>query len=238
MKRLRGALVGLGLALTAAVVSAAEPQPARRDTAADGSPRCVYSTYQWDVAKQRAARHRKVDKPYIEVSKDERDPADPRCTPCRGDQTTIDPARYGWPKVKAFSVCWAYADQVGKALQAIADAKDFDLREVTGWRVGRTRGAVVDGLRTGWSNHSFGTAVDINAAHNGLYTQCDIQVADPQRIRRCKLRVGGPWDPVARPRLTVTATGSVFQAFAAFWKWGGQIRGDIRDLMHFSIDGY
>lgn len=229
-------------AMAMAIVGSSPPLWAadapQRDTAADGSTRCVYTTYQWDVARKRAAQHRKIDKPYREVTSDERDPLEPRCTPCRGDQTQIDPSRLGFAQVKPFLVCWAYAQQVEQALRSIAEAKDFDLREVIGWRVGRTRGAVVNGLRTGWSNHSFGTAVDINAAYNGLYAGCDVNLDDPKQIRRCQLRVGGAWNPAGRARLSVTTGGSVYKAFTAFWKWGGQIRGDIRDLMHFSINGY
>ena len=168
----------------------------------------------------------------------ERDPADRRCTVCRGDQTRIDPKRLGLAKLGGFSVCWAYAQQVEKALETIAKAGDFDLKAVVGYRPGRTRGAVVDGKRTQWSNHSFGTAIDLNAFANGLHASCNVSQATPATVTRCKLRIGGAWDPEGRPRLTVTAASSPYRAFAPFWKWGGEISGDIKDFMHFSISGY
>lgn len=216
---------------------AAEP-PAARDTAADGSPNCTYHSSQWDVTKKRNTNGILVNKPYAQVSDDERDPADRRCTVCRGDQTRIDPKRLGFAKLGSFSVCWAYAQQVEKALETIAAAKDFDLKAVVGYRPGRTRGAVVDGKRTEWSNHSFGTAIDLNAFANGLHANCKVGKATAESVKGCKLRIGGAWDPNGRPRLTVTAGSSPYRAFTPFWKWGGEIAGDIKDFMHFSISGY
>ena len=95
-----------------------------------------------------------------------------------------------------------------------------------------------DGLRTEWSNHSFGAALDINAKHNGLYGQCNVAKVTPGLLASCKLRVGGAWDPVKRPETTITATGSLYRAFRAFWRWGGEIAGGTRDMMHFSPSGY
>lgn len=229
---LAAVLIGQG-----AASFAAEP-PAVGDTAADGSAHCVYHSSQWDVVKKRNTNGILVNKPYAQLTDDERDPADRRCTVCRGDQTRIDPKRLGFAKLGAFSVCWAYAQQVEKALQAIAAADDFDLKAVIGYRPGRTRGAVVDGKRSEWSNHSFGTAIDLNAFANGLHANCKIGKATAESVKGCKLRIGGAWDPKGRPRLTVTAESSPYRAFTPFWKWGGEIAGDIKDFMHFSISGY
>lgn len=206
--------------------------------AGNGSDRCTYSTSQWDVKKKAPVNRQAIDKPYSEVTADERDPAEPRCSVCREDQVRIDPAQVGWPHVAAFSVCHVYADDVRRALQDIAAAKTFRIDDITGYRVGKTRGAIVDGLRTAWSNHSFGAAVDINARHNGLYGSCDIPTVSVSLLASCQLRVGGAWDPVKRPETTVTASSTVYQAFIKFWKWGGQIRGGTRDMMHFSVTGY
>ncbi len=230
--------VALSVALLGPGTAAAAEPPAARDSAADGSPDCVYHSAQWDVVKKRNTNGILVHKPYAQVTDDERDPADRRCTVCRGDQTRIDPKRLGLAKLGGFSVCWAYAQQVEKALETIAKAGDFDLKAVVGYRPGRTRGAVVDGKRTQWSNHSFGTAIDLNAFANGLHASCNVSQATPATVKRCKLRIGGAWDPEGRPRLTVTAASSPYRAFAPFWKWGGEISGDIKDFMHFSISGY
>ena len=86
--------------------------------------------------------------------------------------------------------------------------------------------------------HSFGTAMDINASANGLYLNCDIDTLDPESISGCRVRIGGEWDPVERPRLTITADGPVVAAFEEHlgWKWGGAT-GPTVDIMHFSISG-
>lgn len=238
---IRHAWVGKALLfalLNVASLAGAAAPSAVRDTAADGSTQCVYHSSQWDVVKKRNVNGKLIDKRYAEVSDDERDPADKRCTVCRGDQTRIDPKRLGFAKLGAFSVCWAYAQQVESALKGIAAADDFDLKAVIGYRPGRTRGTVVDGKRTEWSNHSFGTAIDLNAFANGLHANCKVAKATAESVKACKLRIGGAWDPTGRPRLTVTAGSSPYRAFTPFWKWGGEIAGDIKDFMHFSISGY
>ena len=43
---------------------------------------CTYDTYSWHVKKRRAVKRQRVVKPYAEVTGDERDPDDPRCTVC------------------------------------------------------------------------------------------------------------------------------------------------------------
>lgn len=230
--------------LTAAALLATGPsawanpgvQPAA--TAGDGSKTCNYHTYQWSVLDRRATAGKTVSKAYADVTDDERDPANPACTVCREDQVKVEPARHGLPAVAPFWVCHAYAADVRGALEAVAKAGDFQVVDIVGYRVGRTRGAVVAGLRTEWSNHSFGGAVDINARFNGLYDGCDVAEVNPRTMATCKLRVGGPWDPHKRPKSTVTAGSSVYREFKKFWKWGGEIKGSIRDTMHFSATGY
>ncbi len=208
------------------------------DTAANGATRCTYSTSQWDVVRRAPSHGQAIDKPYAAVTADERDPADPRCSVCREDQVRIEPARLGWPHVAPFQVCAIYAADVRTALQTVASSGGFRIEEVVGYRVGRTRGPIVDGLRTQWSNHSFGAALDINARHNGLYGSCDIPAVSREALASCKLRVGGPWDPTKRPNTTITAASSLYRAFHRFWRWGGEIAGGTRDMMHFSPSGY
>lgn len=206
--------------------------------AGNGSTRCTYATYQWDVARRAPSHGQAVDKPYAEVTADERDPSEPRCSVCREDQVRIEPKSLGLAKVPAFQVCHVYAADVRTALQAVAADGTFHIETLTGYRVGRTRGAIVDGLRTEWSNHSFGAALDVNAGHNGLYGDCNIPKASPALLATCKLRVGGAWDPGKRPATTITPASSLYRAFRKFWKWGGEIAGGTRDMMHFSATGY
>ena len=201
---------------------------------------CSYRTYQWSTVQRRAVNRRSVSLAYADVSDEQRSPEDPRCTVCSEDQVRIDPAEHGWPDVAPFEVCWAYARDVERALTTIADDGTFRLLEVTGYRPGQTRGAIVDGNRTEWSNHSFGTAVDINADFNGLYRNCNVLPLDTERIASCTLGVGGAWRPDAQPEVSVVRDGAVYRAFVddVGWRWGGEIPGNTKDLMHFSLTGY
>lgn len=201
---------------------------------------CSYRTYQWSTVERRAVNRRSVSKAYADVTDEERSPDDPRCTVCSEDQVRVDPAAHGWPDVAPFDVCWAYARPVARALEAIAEDGAFRLLEVTGYRPGQTRGAIVNGNRTEWSNHSFGTAVDINADYNGLYRNCNVLPLDTQRIASCTLGVGGAWRPDAQPDVSVVRDGAVYRAFVegVGWLWGGEIAGNTKDLMHFSLTGY
>lgn len=217
------------------VVAAAVPPPT---AAADGSTTCSYHTYQWSVVHRRAEKGQTVSKPYGQVTADERDPNDPRCSVCRQDQALIEPAKLGLPGVPAFLACAAHAADLRSALENVAKDGKFKVIDIVGYRVGRTRGTVVDGLRTEWSNHSFGAAIDVNARHNGLYDGCDVAEVTPKSMQGCHLRVGGAWDPEKRPASTVTKATSLYREMTRFWKWGGEIRGGTRDTMHFSPTGY
>lgn len=200
---------------------------------------CTYRTYNWSTEESRAVNRRTIEKDYDEVVDDERSPQDPRCTVCSEDQVTINPADFG-VDLEPIEVCWAYADAISDALRAIAESGEFEFTELTGYRPGRTRGRVVDGMRTEWSNHSFGTAVDINADHNGLYRSCDVDAVTADTIDECRLGVGGEWDPHRHPTRTITPESIVYDRFVrgVNWRWGGEIDGNTRDMMHFSPDGF
>jgi hypothetical protein len=205
----------------------------------DPNRTCSYRTYDWSTTAGRGVNHRDVVTTYGELADDERDPADPRCTICREDQALLDPAVLGIDGVDAVYVCAAWHDAIAEALVEIAES-GFVIREIDGYRVGRTRGRVVDGLRTELSNHSYGAAIDINADDNGLYGNCNVSEVSSQSIADCDLRVGGEWDPEARPDTTIVAGGVVHRAFERIvgWRWGGEISGSTRDMMHFSPTGY
>lgn len=196
---------------------------------------CEYSTYAWSVTERRAVDRKRIRKPYSEVTDAERDPRFAQCSVCEADQVLIDPGG----GLKPLRVCWRFADEVRAALQAITASGQFELVSVTGYRPGRTRGAVVDGKRTRLSGHSFGVAIDINARHNGLYGGC--KLGAPARseadLQGCKLRMGGRWRPAKAPRVTVVRDGVVHRQFTKFWRWGGDLPGALKDFMHFSVDG-
>ncbi len=220
----------LAVALSAAPAAAQPAKTPDRVTPAT----CEYSTYAWSVTAKKAVDHERIRKPYAEVTAAERDPRFPECSVCEADQTEIT-----LEGLKPVRVCWRFADDVRGALRAVQASGEFELRTITGYRPGRTRGRVVDGRRTQLSNHSFGVAVDINARHNGLYGRC--KLAAPAKaavdLKGCKRRMGGPWAPRKAPKLTIERSGVVHREFTKFWRWGGDLTGALKDFMHFSVDG-
>jgi hypothetical protein len=98
--------------------------------------------------------------------------------------------------------------------------------------VGKTRGDVdANGVRTEFSNHSFGIALDINPGSNGLYENCIVFNQD------CRLIRGGHRDPARAESLH--AGSNIVRAIEDIGlKWGGEIDGKQKDFMHFSPTGY
>jgi len=192
-----------------------------------GSGTCTYQSFWWDVARQRAVEPVTVRHPYAEVVAEEQDAAT-GCTVCEEDQDTV-----AVPGVTPFRMCRRLAPAVRVALAELIRA-GAPVHEVVGYHVGRTRGdADAQGRRTGFSNHAYGIALDINPAQNGLYDRCE--VFGPQ----CRLLRGGPWRPDARDPRTLTGESPVVQRLAAAgFKWGGAIAGRQKDFMHFSPTGY
>ncbi len=201
---------------------------------------CTYKTYQWSRTRKGPANKRTVSKPYSEVTDKERDPADPHgCSVCSEDQVALELEPLGFEGMGSIRVCRHYKAQVETALREIAESGEFVLVDIVGYRPGMTRGAWVNDLRTEFSNHSFGTAIDINAAFNGMYTGCRIKTLSTKALRSCRLGIGGAWQPQKNPRHTITKEGIVYRKITEHtgWKWGGDLTGSIRDIMHFSITG-
>ncbi len=187
---------------------------------------CSYDTYQWSTHEKRAVNRITVVHPYSEISEEEIDPIT-GCTVCQEDQVEL-----ALPGIEPFRVCKIVASNIEKALRDSMNA-NVPIHTVIGYRVGKTRGEVdKNGLRTRFSNHSFGVAIDINPEHNGLYDQC------MQFNPRCRLIRGGPWQPHTEAA-SLSASGSVVQRFKQEgFLWGGEIRGRQKDFMHFSPSGY
>ena len=200
---------------------------------------CTYSAYAWDTKKGRSTDHFDVSKPYAEVTDDERDPNVPECTICREDQVTINPKEFG-VSAETIRICHVYADQVIAALIAIHKSGEFDIEKLEGYRPGKTRGAVdKNGLRTQWSQHSYGTAIDINAHKNAIYSNCTTKINNSaQDVKSCKKGIGGAYNPEKQPRVSIVKDGIVYREMTKFWKWGGEIDGSTKDIMHFSVTGY
>jgi hypothetical protein len=231
------ALEGSAAAESVAPAPVAMEEPTRRHPP---SQACNYTTYQWSMKRKTGVNRRTISKTFGELKGDEIDPNDARCSVCEENQVWLRPADHGWPNVKPVRVCDVYAGKLGKALEEMAASGAFTIIDLEGYRPGRTRGAVVDGMRTQMSNHGYGTAIDINARHNGLYAGCNINPVTLEGLRRCRLAVGGAWDPVARPSTSVVRGGIPYRIMtqSVGWKWGGEIGGSTRDLMHFSLTGF
>jgi hypothetical protein len=82
---------------------------------------------------------------------------------------------------------------------------------------------------SGWSQHAFGLAVDVNPLRNP-YVHGDGSV---------KLAVSRPWINRSQQAAGTIHTGdAVVQAFASVgWQWGGTWAG-ARDYQHFSANGH
>lgn len=190
-----------------------------------GGQQCTYSTYKWNVNDRKAVERRSVSKPLTELTVAEKD-SETGCTVCEEDQVTLT-----FPGLPPFRVCKLLAPRVTSIITEL-QRKHAPLRDVVGYRVGMTRGnADRAGNRTGFSNHSFGVALDINTAQNGLYENC---------IRfnpSCRLIKGGTWNP--KQELSLTQNSMIVSEFKHNgFKWGGEIAGLQKDFMHFSPTGY
>jgi hypothetical protein len=193
---------------------------------AQETPRfCTYQTFKWNVNLRRSIDHKIIRHPYNDLAQGEMDPVT-GCTVCEEDQETID-----IPPLAPFSLCKVFAPVVRETLLRLVQAGE-PIYEVIGYRVGRTRGALdASGNRTEFSNHSYGTALDINPEMNGLYDHCT------EFGPNCRLIRGGPWRK-GQPG-TLTSESRIVKAMKqAGFLWGGEIQGNQKDFMHFSLSGY
>lgn len=194
-------------------------------TASSAEQQCTYSTYQWNVGARRAVGQRKVVKPFSELAAAERD-SQTGCTVCEEDQLTLI-----FVGLRPFKVCRLIAPRV-QAIVAALQRQQAPLLDVVGYRVGMTRGNVDSaGNRTGFSNHSFGVALDVNTEQNGLYENC--VSFNPA----CRLIKGGRWNPQQAFSLTEDSM-IVLEFKRNGFRWGGEIAGQQKDFMHFSPSGY
>ncbi len=195
---------------------------ARADIA---SQSCHYSTYKWNVNLRKAVEIKKVNKLRSELSTAEIDMVS-GCSLCEEDQEIIR-----LPGLNEFKVCKKVAPKIKSVLIQLIE-QGQPIHNVVGYRVGMTRGNVdAQGNRTQFSNHSFGVAIDINTDQNGLYDNC------MQWSSKCRLIKGGPWDP-ANPASWTSDSITVRLFKQQGFLWGGEIKGQQKDFMHFSPTGY
>jgi hypothetical protein len=186
---------------------------------------CTYSTYQWNVREKRAVNPRKIIKPVSELSAAETD-RETGCTVCEEDQVTLE-----FAGLRPFRICKLIAPRVQASITSLLLRKQ-PIVDVVGYRVGITRGESDSaGNRSGFSNHSFGVALDINTQQNGLYENCI------NFNGSCRLLKGGVWNP--QHELSLTADSEIVREFKRIgFRWGGEIAGRQKDFMHFSPTGY
>jgi hypothetical protein len=186
---------------------------------------CTYQTFSWNTATRQSVARETVRHPYRELRPEEIDRVT-GCTVCEEDQETVTLA-----PLAPFRVCKLAAPRVRDALARLLRAGE-PVREIIAYRVGRTRGDIdKDGNRTGFSNHSYGVALDINPKQNGLYHDCT------EFGPGCRLVRGGAWKPGVPGTLTADSA-IVRELKAVGFRWGGEIAGKQKDFMHFSPTGY
>lgn len=187
--------------------------------------RCTYEVQSWSVALKKSVDRKTVSHPYSTMTSDEIDPVT-GCTVCREDQEVISIS-----PLNPFSVCYRIAPQVRGTLESLV-RDGAPVFTIIGYHVLKSRGHVDgDGNRTGFSNHSFGTAIDINPELNGLYDSC-LHFGSG-----CRLIRGGEWHPGVLG--TLEHDSDIVKAFKAIGlRWGGEIAGGQKDFMHFSPTGY
>lgn len=208
-------LISLFVLLATSAVAASRPLPIT----------CSYEMQIWNVKEKRSVSPKKAERPYSELRPEEIDPAT-GCTVCSEDQELVS-----IPPIPPFFICYKIAPRVRSLVDELAK-KGAPIHSVVGYHVIKSRGPVdKDGNRTGFSNHSFGTAIDINPEQNGLYDNC--MTFGPE----CRLIRGGEWRIGNAGALE--PDGDIVVAFkAAGFRWGGEIAGKQKDFMHFSLTGY
>lgn len=191
----------------------------------DSPSACSYEMHVWNVNQKSSVMKKQVSHAYGEMHRSEIDPVT-GCTVCREDQQSIS-----IPPLPSFLVCIKLAPKVRSAVEYLISS-GHPVHSISGYRVIKSRGPVdATGNRTEFSNHSFGTAIDINPGQNGLYDNC-VEFG-PQ----CRLLQGGEWRP-GTPG-TLEKNSDIVRIFKQKgFLWGGEIAGKQKDFMHFSLTGY
>ena len=182
---------------------------------------CHYQTWSWSTRERRPVEIKQVVTSRAKLTLEERGLHE-GCTVCEEDQTTLTVAGV------SFKICRRYTHRVEQTLSEL-HRRGFPLKELEGYRVGKSKGPVnAQGLRTQFSHHSYGVALDVNASLNGLYDNC------VSFSPSCRLIRGGVYNPKASGTIT-PAIAELFKSQG--FKWGGELPGQQKDFMHFSPTG-
>jgi hypothetical protein len=185
---------------------------------------CTYQVFKWNTVSKKIEGPIRVAKQRSTLSADHFDKNG--CSVCEQDQVEIELVNQ-----KRLRVCYRLVDQIKEALNK-SILEGFDIKSVKGYLVKMTRGPIdKEGYRTKFSNHSYGTAVDVNREYNGLYNSCE------NFGPNCRLSLGGKWDP--NNPLSIAPHSPIYQNMKEVgFKWGGEIKSYQKDFMHFSLSGF
>lgn len=186
---------------------------------------CTYEISRWNVRLKHSVARESISHPYNETTRDEIDPVT-GCTICREDQVLIT-----IPPLEPFFICYKVADVLRGTLESLLRNNE-PIFSIRGYKVIKSRGEVDHhGNRTVLSNHSFGSAIDINRELNGLYDNCYAFGPQCHLVLGGERRIGVP-GTLERDDKIVSAMKSIG------FSWGGEIQGKQKDFMHFSFSGY
>lgn len=185
---------------------------------------CEYSYTVWNTRLKKSVGPFRVHKSYSELSQIEKGPKG--CSPCEVDQETIR-----LTNGVQFKACRVYAESFKNVLNN-ALKKGKMIRSVVGYRPSISKGKEDQrGMRTEFSHHAFGSAIDINEEANGLYGNCLNWNPGCQLIKGGVYSLSNPLSIRDKDEFVTLFQGIGFQ-------WGGKIQGIQKDFMHFSLDGY
>lgn len=183
---------------------------------------CTYQYSIWNTYKKKSVLQEPKRMSRAELPDEFKDSTG--CSICEEDQEEIKLSNG-----IEFHLCYKYAETVKEILEDALD-DGYEIQSVTGYRPSMSRGPLTyDGFRTKFSDHSFGSAIDVNAQSNGLYYNCE------QWNPKCTLRIGGVYKP-HEDSLSLTLESRIVKDFKdKGFIWGGEVTGKMKDFMHFSI---
>lgn len=185
------------------------------------SETCTFEYSIYNVREKKSLERKKVKTTFKKALKDKRG-----CSVCQEAQRLIH-LKNG---VK-FKACALLSEDIRLQLNKALD-DGFPIQKVIGYQPQVSRGAIDQkGNRTEFSNHSFGSAIDINPKNNGLYDNC------LEWNSHCRLRKGGAWRPNEDPFSIQRKSKLIKGLHSIGLKWGGNLLGRQKDFMHFSEEG-
>ena len=185
---------------------------------------CEYNYTVWNTRLNKSEGPFRVIKNYQDLSPRER--GVDGCTVCEADQVKVTLSNG-----LSFQTCQRFAGQFVSTLNRILSS-GRKIESVLSYRPSISTGEVdAQGRRTEFSHHAFGSALDLNENHNGLYINC------LEWNPGCRLSKGGVYNP--KNPLAIRDKDEFVTHFKQIgFEWGGKIKGKQKDFMHFSLDGY